>query len=69
MTDLEIVLNFLERQWLPVSVKEAYDRLRTPPSRVEVMQAIGSAIVQAQRAEPRNLAAGADSPPETPWAV
>lgn len=32
MSDLEVVLAYLERQWLPVAVGEAYDRLRQPPA-------------------------------------
>ncbi len=28
MTDLEVLLAYLERQWLPIEVKVAYDRVR-----------------------------------------
>jgi hypothetical protein len=37
--DLEIVLTYLERQWLPVAVGEAYDRLRQPPAIATVVVA------------------------------
>lgn len=35
-SDLQVLIDFMERQWLPATVKEAYDRVKVFKSEVEI---------------------------------